>query len=258
MSNLLDTFIIEKGVHFQKGLIRNNGFEKKYLSIREKEKRIYTDEQVAALPEIPLSHDHYQEWKLRSDSLQRLIRYTNKNQFKTILDLGCGNGWMSRHLAMRSSDVFAMDVNEFELTQGARVNQNVKNLHFVFANILSKPFNKEKIFDLIVLSSSIQYFPDLHKLVEHLEPLLTESGEIHIIDSPLYNKVDLPAAQQRTAKYYQAMGLTDAETLYFHHTWKSLELFRAVIAYNPQSFSSKIKKLVNPFTSPFPWIIIRK
>jgi len=39
MNKLLETFELQEGVYFQRGLERNTAFEKKYLSIREKEMR---------------------------------------------------------------------------------------------------------------------------------------------------------------------------------------------------------------------------
>ena len=117
--------------------------------------------------------------------MQRLIHYVNQKKFKTILEIGCGNGWLSNHLAKTKAEVYALDMNEVELIQGARVYKGIENLNFLYADILNNPF-QEKVFDLIVLASSIQYFPDVGRLIQSLQPLLTKHGEIHIFDSPIY------------------------------------------------------------------------
>ena len=53
-------------------------FETLYIELREKEGRIYSDEQVALLPNISDTHAHYNEWVIRKDSSQKLLRWLKK------------------------------------------------------------------------------------------------------------------------------------------------------------------------------------
>ena len=46
-------------------------FEKLYIRLRQKEGRIYTDEEVAHLPSIPQHHPHYKEWQIREESSEK-------------------------------------------------------------------------------------------------------------------------------------------------------------------------------------------
>jgi len=255
-AGLLETFDLREGVYFQRDLQRNEAFEKKYLAIREKEKRIYTDEQVYTLPEIGLTHPHYQEWRLRQRSMKRLLRYVNQKKFKTILDIGCGNGWLSNHLAKTNADVFALDVNEVELRQGSRVFNGINNLNFIYVDVLSNPFKKEKVFDLIVLASSIQYFADVRRLVRSLQSMLTDNGEIHILDSPIYsNKNESVSAKKRSEEYFNTMEHSWMSHYYFHHTFEQFRFIDFKVVYNPTSFYNRLKNIITK-TSPFPWIII--
>ena len=67
-----------------------------YLASRKKENRIYSDEQVVQLPFIEPTHIHYHEWQVRKRSALRLIHYLEKkNKPLSILEIGCGNGWLS-------------------------------------------------------------------------------------------------------------------------------------------------------------------
>lgn len=258
VENLLESFAFEDGIYFQKGVARPSDFEKKYLMLREKEKRIYTDEEVLKLPEIEAAHPHRGEWHLRKNSMQRLLKYVKRKDFHKILDIGCGNGWMSKHLADTQAHVIAVDVNEFELKQGARVYSDKKNLRFVYADILRNPFDKKSSFDLIVLSSSIQYFPDLKLLIEKLNGLLTDNGEIHIIDSTIYNDHDAPLARQRSADYYNSLGYPGMANHYFHHSWSNLAPFNYLTLNNPKDFFSRLKRFMKRSTSPFTWVVVRK
>lgn len=255
--NLLATCYFVEGVYFQRDLDKQEAFERKYLSIREKEKRIYTDEQVKKLPDIDVDHPHHQEWRLRKESMQRLVRYINQKKFKSILDIGCGNGWLSSHLAKTKAEVLALDVNQVELKQGSRVFNKLNNLSFIYANVTSNPFKAEKLFDLIVLSSSIQYFSDINGLVRSLQPLLLEKGEIHILDSPIYkNKNEAGQAKKRSEEYFKSMEHAWMNHYYFHHTAEQFR-FNFKIRYNPSSFIMRIKNVISK-SSPFPWISISK
>src|SRR5215213_11952226 len=88
-------------------------FEELYISIRKKEQRIYTNEEVALLPDIYPDHIHYHEWQIRKRSSERLINYlSKKNRPLKILEVGCGNGWLSaRMAAVDKWEVTGIDIN---------------------------------------------------------------------------------------------------------------------------------------------------
>jgi len=56
-------------------LERSGEQERAYLAVREKEGRIYSDRELARLPEVEPNHPHYREWRIRASSLNRLLRY---------------------------------------------------------------------------------------------------------------------------------------------------------------------------------------
>ena len=77
------------------------------------------------------------------------------------MELGCGNGWLTHHLAMiKNSYVVGVDINRFELEQAARVFNNFNNHKFFYADVFADYF-KLGDFDIILLAGSIQYFKDL-------------------------------------------------------------------------------------------------
>ena len=75
-------------------------FEENYLAARDREKRLYSDEELLQLPSIAEQHPHYREWKLRKESADRLKKYLSAlDRPLKILELGSGNGWLSHFLA---------------------------------------------------------------------------------------------------------------------------------------------------------------
>jgi len=230
-------------------------FEDQYIALRKKEGRIYSDEELLGLPAIAANHQHYDEWKIRKNSAERLIRaLKGKKKQISILEVGCGNGWLSFQLAQISnSEVTGIDINSLELNQACRVFSKQENLKFI-AGDLRSDILKENSFDFIVFAASIQYFSPIDELLKTALGHLKESGEIHIIDSFFYTQNELHKAKNRTVKYYNTIGFPQMSSYYFHHSKESLSGFNYLILNKLQMIYSKI--LRNRPT--LPWIMIRK
>jgi len=222
-----------------------------YLAVREKEGRLYSDELVKRLPEIPPDHQMRSEWQARARSSHRLTSYLSRfEKGTTILELGCGNGWLSHGIARGTcAEIVGMDRDSPELRQARRVFASQKNLGWVAADISVSPF-AHSAFDIIVIASAIQYFADLGRLMELLIPLLTARGEIHILDSPLYSIDALPAARERSRQYYERLGFPEMAANYHHHSVEALTAYRPTWLYIPPSPAPSDD-------SPFPWVSLR-
>jgi ubiquinone/menaquinone biosynthesis C-methylase UbiE len=250
---------LHNGVFYQADLPKQNDFELMYLSLRSKENRLYTDEIVKTLPKIPHNHVLEREWRVRSISSEKLISYLKRSlSCAKILEVGCGNGWLASKIASElSADILAMDVNEAELLQGARVFPS-EQLSFLYGDIRGLNL-KDIYFDCIVLASSVQYFPDLVALIKRLIKLLTPSGQIHIIDSPIYSSNEaIVAARERSLRHFTSLGHPDLARFYFHHAKELIGIFNYTILEDPNSIVSIIKRQI--FRSPhpvFPWIMIK-
>ncbi|PWT71823.1 MAG: SAM-dependent methyltransferase [Bacteroidetes bacterium] len=225
-------------------------FEINYLLARQKENRIYTDELVRNLPLISREHPHAAEWAIRKKSCDRLIRYLeSKRNLLNILEVGCGNGWLSYQLSrIPGSKVIGSDINLTELEQAARVFDKNSKLKFFYGDIRTGILNDLK-FDIIVFAASIQYFPSLPEIMKVSLQLLHPAGEIHIIDSKLYEPAEVEAARQRSRLYYEALGMPEMAGYYYHHCINELEPYPHRILRNPASFLNKFSR-----RDPFFWI----
>lgn len=231
-------------------------FESCYLSVRHKEGRLYSDEVLKKLPNLPVAHPQAKEWAMRKSSAQKLYRYLNfKKGDKIILDLGCGNGWLVNYLAeIPHLQLVGLDINQTELMQGARLFKR-PNVKFAYGYIEADDFNLQG-FDQIILSSVIQYFPELPRLIRKLLGLLNSRGEIHILDSPWYTPRTVQKAQKRSADYFQRMGTPEMQPYYYHHVWNDLSSFNYRVMHSPASLPHYLQRKFFGLGSPFPWIII--
>jgi SAM-dependent methyltransferase len=233
--------------------------EQLYLKIRDRESRVLSDAALQNLPQKAPIHALEKEWRWRFRSFKRLNHHL-KSHFSGpvhVLDLGCGNGWMSHQLALNPDwQVTAVDVNRYELEQGSRV-FNRPNLRFVFADVLS---DGERLgvhsFDVIVLSASAQYFPDLALLLQRLFLLLKPGGEIHITDTHFYTDHRLQqAARARTQTYFNALDVPEMTPYYHHHLWQTVV---ALGGKNQNSgvLTSILQKM--GWLAPFPWVVFAR
>jgi SAM-dependent methyltransferase len=147
----------------------------------------YTDRELAGLPFISRQHPHHAGWNRRRASCRRLIHYlADRKKAAGILEVGCGNGWLSHQLStVPGSRVVGLDRSFFELKQAARVFRGKPNLKFIYGDFYSDVLQGLS-FDIIVFASAIQHFPSLTSVLKESLPYLRPRGEVHILDSCLY------------------------------------------------------------------------
>jgi SAM-dependent methyltransferase len=182
---------------------------------------LYTDREVAQLPFLMTGHPRYREWAGRIASADRLVQYlSTRKKAAGILEIGCGNGWLSYRLAdVPRSRVVGLDPNLGELRQAARVFRKQRNLKFMYGEFYSDVL-QDLSFDIIVMAATVQYFPSLPQLIGDALAYLRPHGELHLLDSPV-QRADLCG-------------------------------FRHHYLYNPNNIWNRIRRK----EGPYPWICI--
>jgi ubiquinone/menaquinone biosynthesis C-methylase UbiE len=235
-------------------MMTDDVFANKYISLRKKEGRLYSDAEVLNLPSISSAHTHYKEWLIRKRSCKKILQYIKqKKSTQNILEVGCGNGWLAAQLAtITTGEVIGLDINDTELKQAGKLFGNIQNLSFINAD-LTAVILPDKKFDIIIFAASIQYFESVKKILDIALEHLTLQGEIHILDTKFYPLHEAILAQQRTKQYFGSIGFPEMTDRYFHHTLDELSEFQYKILYNPSSWLNKIA--LNK--TPFYWIAIK-
>jgi ubiquinone/menaquinone biosynthesis C-methylase UbiE len=220
----------------------NPDFEDLYIDVRRLEKRVYSDCELMFLPDIDPSHIHYKEWQTRKHSSQRLINYLSKKDKRlNILEVGCGNGWLSSKLsAIKNTEVIGLDINHIEIRQAQRVFKK-DNLEFVCDGFSPELFDGIK-FDVILFAASIQYFPSVKNILQNTFKCLTANGEIHIMDTPFYDPDDINSAMIRAKEYFTMLDCPEMAAYYFYHSLSMLKPFNYRILANPGGIINRISK----------------
>jgi SAM-dependent methyltransferase len=230
-------------------------FEKKYITIRHMEDRLYSDEELNILPDIAVGHAHYREWASRKRSCRRLVRYlTAKEKPLRILEIGCGNGWLCHQLSrIPGARITGLDINFTELQQAARVFSDAPNIRFINGDMNSGRLPRLEA-DAIIFADSIQYFWSLRKMIQLCMLQLAPGGEIHILDSKFYKSEEVAEAEKKTLEYYTSMGFPEMADYYFHHTRKALQAFHPRVLFNSLSIGNRLLQ----HNDPYPWYCIKK
>jgi len=194
--------------------------EERYLKARSLEGRVLTNNQVSKLPFTTTVHSHHNEWKLRAKSYKRLLSVIKKRKPVTLLDIGCGNGWLIGNLGKEFSncEFTGVDLNRIELKQASQLFGN-DNTRFCYFDLINNTFFDNESFEVIIFNASIQYFDDLSTIIKIAKSLLKPNGLLLINDSPLYNNSnESKEAKQRSKAYYKQLGVPEMANNYFHHT----------------------------------------
>lgn len=247
-------FQLCEGLFLQPGFQVDADFIDNYLKLRKKEGRLYDDRTVFTLPEPPDNNSLRKEWAIRTSSADRLIKYFKKKHYQKIIEVGCGNGWLTNYISKSlDADLCGIDVNKLELEQAGRL-FSTERLNFVFADINSESLDSLKT-DVFILAGAVQYFSGFKQFIKRLLSLLNPKGEIHILDSPFYSNENWAAAKATGDLHFKKSGVHQLKNYYFYQTWESISSFQYRILYNPSSLGQRLARVVK-YDSPFPWIKI--
>jgi SAM-dependent methyltransferase len=191
-----------------------------YLAARGAEGRILGDAIVAELPWSGARTPHANEWRVREQSLKRVLRALSDAPHR-VLEVGCGNGWFSARLAQAGHTVTGIDNGLAELDQARRVFAQLP-----ISWVDGDPWNGSLptgSFDTILFAASAHYFPDLHALFARCRELGIAGGGIIIVDTPFYaDEREAAAARERSKAHYASIGVPAMAGFYLHHTRGSL------------------------------------
>lgn len=195
--------------------------EQLYFEVRNKEGRIITDDLLRLLPYVPQDNPYKSEWNLRTKNYEKFTAHLkSKNKSLNILDIGCGNGWMTNRLNKEGYKITGLDLNMAELLQAEKVFGESDTLQWVYADVMTDELPSDK-YDIILFSASCQYFEDVQQLTDKVKAYLHTGGEIHFTDSIFYKNPQ--EAKARSLAYYTKLCYPDMAAYYHHHSIKSLK-----------------------------------
>ncbi len=80
-------------------------------------------------------------------------------RFARALDIGCGVGLLSRHLAATADNVLGIDIASRAVAQACEANADLPHIRFTQGDVLDLPDSLDDGFDLVVLADTLYYLP---------------------------------------------------------------------------------------------------
>lgn len=111
------------------------------------------------------------EEQFRFQETTRLIRDKIGDRFGSILEIGCGEGLQSRHLASLAETITGIDLSPHAINRARE--QQINNAVFELGDLDSLAKQGRKTFDLVTACEVLYYFADL----EHAYQCLNRLGQ---------------------------------------------------------------------------------
>ena len=114
--------------------------------------------------------------KTRADVLERLFDNVDLAGVETVVEIGCGDGWVAHRLAERFPQVIGLDINPERIVPPRAGNVTLA------AATAEQPCVREGSADLILSIALLEHIPDPLETIRSLVPLLSPRGRmLHVV-----------------------------------------------------------------------------
>lgn len=160
---------------------------------------------VREITELPYvtSGPHAAAWRVRARSYERFVSHileplaSETGRSLRVLDLGAGNGWLSRRLRIAGHDAVALDIRDDAvdgLGAAAPVAHDPEHgFHRTVASFEALPL-APATFDIALFNASLHYALHLRVALGEAARVTRGGGRIVILDSPFYTAEEDGAA----------------------------------------------------------------
>jgi ubiquinone/menaquinone biosynthesis C-methylase UbiE len=114
-----------------------------------------------------------------------IFGYMGNKTYGTVIDAGCGNGYLLNKLADRAENLIGLDYSPELLKKAAKRIEPHKNIRLTQADLMEKlPLEKDSA-DVIIANMVLQYLPSLDMFASEARRILKNKGMlIVLVDHP--------------------------------------------------------------------------
>jgi len=156
----------------------------------------------------------YLFWK----RLQVVFNFAKENNFKNVLDFGCGSGVMSYLMAQNGISVTSSDIEFSPLRLVKEKIDFPAQINFIEGDIINKNL-PENSFDLIVALDVLEHIENLDEYIKLFERLLKPNGVI-IVSGPTENilyKIGRKISGERFTGNYHVTNIKTIKKQFSEH-----------------------------------------
>ena len=153
-------------------------------------------------------------YRYQSRKYEVIASLLPRRRYRKALDLGCGPGLLTRHLANVADEVVGVDISPSAIAIAQAGNADRPNLSFAAHDLLALPVSFNRAFDLVVIADVLYYLAPsddngLQLLVERLARLLSPGG-VCLLANHYVMRFDTDSRRSRRihAAFETSMALT--------------------------------------------------
>ena len=199
-------------------------FAKSYSRVWRREGWGGEDGYLLNLPHKDTTGRQKSKWRVKARSMKVLLDLVDDLQVKRVLDLGAGMGWLSRYLAQRDREVYALDAvldDVLGLEAATVYLGNGPYFERVWGEMERPPFRDGSL-DAVVCNASLHYAKDLGQTLAEVGRILAPGGSLILLNSPVHR--DATSARRAEAGFQAhllALGADQTVAERYHHFVRS-------------------------------------
>lgn len=178
------------------------------------------DGYLRGLPYRDSTRRRSEEWRVKAASMDALLGTLGSSGPLTVLDLGCGIGWLSHHLAAAGHDVYAVDIlrdDVLGLGAAGRYARMGPPFERVWGELDHPPFRAATM-DVVVCNASLHYAQDPARVLRHVARILKPRGRFVLMNSPVYRDADSAnRALSGFREHLRRLGASEDVCEAYHH-----------------------------------------
>lgn len=176
---------------------------------------------------------------------ERYLKFLEENDIKTILDIGCGSGFITNVIAYNfpNIEIVALDFST-TIDHGRKISEElgIKNVTWIQQNFFD--FEPGKTYDLVLSNGSIHHMPDFDRAVKKVKALSRK-----FIAVGLYNKYGKWMQRKIRPKFVTEcfeldqikipfeLSFTHKQALSYFKGWKLLKVTPSIFRFGVDFFS---------------------
>jgi len=157
-------------------------------------------------------------------ALEKAFDHIDTGSVKTVLELGCGVGFVSRHLAETYNfAVYGTDYDDEQIQIAHQLQPKLDHLFFQIENAARLSF-EDSMFDLVISQNVFHHIPNWQKAIQEIARVLRSDGYFIWLDitfSGMVKKCFLPVVKNyglyTIGDIKTTLHLYEFNTLFFEH-----------------------------------------
>src|SRR3989338_387302 len=128
-----------------------------------------------------------------------VLKMLGKLEGKTVLDAGCGSGYLTSELSKTAKKVVGADFSSKFIDLCKKKYSNITNLSFIEYDVTQKSSFEDESFNIILSKMVLQYVPQIETFANEVVRILKKEGQLLVIVDHPFN-TQFYFAQQTAGK----------------------------------------------------------